>query len=443
MPGVSNYEATFENIEATLRASGPSWLHDLRREGLDQFKSLGFPTLKEEEWRFTRTRPIAEVDFVPAGETRGVDAKKLVAHTFDDAGCHRLVSVNGRFAPALSSDAKALPEGVVAGSLQQALRSRGDRMRELLVRGARPEKQRFAALNTAFLADGIYIEIPDGVTLDAPFHIMHVGTAGDAPTMTHPRVMVIAGKNSSATVVESFIGMSEGAHFTNAVAQFEVGENAGLKHYKVQRESKHAFHVAFQHATLARSARFSTLSVTMGGALVRNDVHTILDGEGIDARVDGLYLAGDRQHVDNHTYIRHAQPHCHSFELYKGILDDKARGVFNGRIFVDPVAQKTDAKQENNCMLLSDEARINSNPQLEIFADDVKCTHGAAIGKTDDTAIFYLRSRGIPFTEARDLMVYAFASEVLERIELEPLKIRLENELFEWLEAARVARATA
>jgi len=181
----------------------------------------------------------------------------------------------------------------------------------------------------------------------------------------------------------------------------------------------------------------------MGGSLVRNDVHTILDGEGIDARVDGLYLAGGRQHVDNHTFIRHAQPHCHSFELYKGILDDKARGVFNGRIYVDPVAQKTDAKQENNCILLSDEARINSNPQLEIFADDVKCTHGAAIGKTDDTAVFYLRSRGIPFQEARDLMVYAFASEVLERIELEPLKLRLENELFEWLVEARRARANA
>jgi Fe-S cluster assembly protein SufD len=255
--------------------------------------------------------------------------------------------------------------------------------------------------------------------------------------------VIVAGKNSDAVVIESFVGLGEGAYFTNAVAQIDVAENAGLRHYKIQRESKDAFHVAFQHATLARSARFSTLNVTMGGSLVRNDVHTILNGEGIDARVDGLYLAGDRQHVDNHTYIRHAQPHCHSFELYKGILDDKARGVFNGRIYVDPVAQKTDAKQENNCMLLSDEARINSNPQLEIFADDVKCTHGAAIGKTDDTAVFYLRSRGIPYEEARDLMVYAFASEVFNRVEIEPLKVRLEADLFDWLEASRKARASA
>jgi Fe-S cluster assembly protein SufD len=208
----------------------------------------------------------------------------------------------------------------------------------------------------------------------------------------------------------------------------------------VQREATEAFHVSFQQARLAASARFSTMNVTMGGALVRNDVHTILDGEGIDARVDGLYLAGGRQHVDNHTLIRHAKPHCHSFELYKGILDGHARGVFNGRIYVDPVAQKTDAKQENNCMLLSDDARINSNPQLEIFADDVKCTHGAAIGKTDDTSLFYLRSRGIPLADARDLMVYAFASEVLERIEEAPLKIRLEDDLFAWLEEARAHR---
>ena len=442
MPGVAVYESAFAELEPALRASGPAWLHDLRREGLDEFKTLGFPSLKEEEWRFTRTRPIAEMDFRPAGEGRSVDTKTIVASTFDDAACHRLVVVNGRFAPALSSASK-LPRGVVAGSLATAIAERGEHVRALVARVSRGDKQRFAALNTAFLTDGAYIEIPDGVTLATPIHIVHATTAAEAPTMTHPRVVVIAGKNSEAVVIESYIGLGEGAHFTNAVVQFEVGENAALRHYKIQRESSQAFHVAFQHATLSRSARFATLGVTIGGALVRNDVHTILDGEGIDARVDGLYLAGDRQHVDNHTYIRHAQPHCHSFELYKGILDDKARGVFNGRIYVDPAAQKTDAKQENNCILLSDEARINSNPQLEIFADDVKCTHGAAIGKTDDTAIFYLRSRGIPFTEARDLMVYAFASEVLERIELEPLKHRLEDDLFAWLEAARRARASA
>lgn len=440
MPGVGVYELAFAELEPNLRANGPAWLHDLRRQGLDQFKALGFPTLKEEEWRFTRTRPIAEIDFRIAGEPRAVDDSAIVARTFDDANCHRLVLVNGRFAPSLSRSA-AMPRGVWAGSLAEALRDRGDRVRDLITGGARADKQRFASLNTAFLNDGVYVEIADGATLEAPIHIVHVTTAAAAPTMTHARVVVVAGKNSEAVIAESYIGLGSGPYFTNAVVQIAVGENAGLRHYKIQREAAEAFHVAFQHAALAKNSRFSTLSVTMGGSLVRNDVHTILDGEGVDARVDGLYLADGRRHVDNHTFIRHAQPHCHSFELYKGILDDKARGVFNGRIYVDPIAQKTDAKQENNCILLSDEARINSNPQLEIFADDVKCTHGAAIGKTDDTAIFYLRSRGIPFEEARDLMVYAFASEVLERIELEPLKVRLESDLFEWLELSRGARA--
>ena len=439
MPGVAAYQSTFAELEPVLRASGPSWLHELRREGIDRFAALGFPSLKEEEWRFTRTRPIAEVDFRPAEKAAAIDGKALVARTFDDAQCHRLVVVNGRFDASLSR-VSSLPNGVRLGSLADAMQQNGERIRALLQRGTR-DAQRFAALNTAFLLDGVYIEIPEGVALDRPVHVVHVTSASSAPTMTHPRVVIVAAKNSQAVVVESFFGTDEGAYFTNAVAQIDVGENAGLRHYRVQRESSAAFHIGFQHATLAKSARFSTLSVCMGGALVRNDIHTLLEGEGIDARVDGLYLAGARQHVDNHTFIRHAQPHCHSFELYKGILDDKARGVFNGRIYVDPVAQKTDAKQENNCMLLSDEARINSNPQLEIFADDVKCTHGAAIGKTDDTAIFYLRSRGIPHAEARDLMVYAFASEVLERIELEPLKRRLEADLFDWLQAARGAHA--
>ena len=441
MPGVAAYQDAFTELEPVLRSSGPSWLHELRRESIDRFAALGFPTLKEEEWRFTRTRPIAEVDFRPAEKARPIDDKTLVARTFDDAQCHRLVLLNGRFDGALSRVAD-LPRGVRIGSLADAMRQDGDGIRELLKRGTR-DSQRFAALNTAFLLDGVYIEIPEGVALERAVHVVHVTSPTSTPAMTHPRVVVAAGKNSNAVVVESFFGTDDDAYFTNAVAQIDVGENAGLHHYRIQRESSAAFHIGFQHAVLAKSARFSTLSVTMGGSLVRNDIHTLLEGESIDARVDGLYLAGARQHVDNHTFIRHGQPHCHSFELYKGILDDKARGVFNGRIFVDPLAQKTDAKQENNCMLLSDEARINSNPQLEIFADDVKCTHGAAIGKTDDTAIFYLRSRGIPHAQARDLMVYAFASEVLERIELESLKHRLEGDLFDWLQASRTAHATA
>ena len=435
MPGVAVYEKAFSELEPRLRKAGPDWLHDLRRTGIDRFRTLGFPTLREEEWRFTRTRPIAEVDFAPAGEGRTPADASIPARTFDDSGCLRVVLVNGRVAV---TPGTRLPQGVRVMSLAAAMQEDPERVRTLLNSGIKIDDQRFAALNTAFLMDGLYVELADGAVLESPIHVVHVAEAGDTPVMLHPRLLVRVGRNAGGEVIESYVG--EGQYFTNVVTEIVCEENSSLRHWKVQKESSRAYHIALQHATLARSARFSTLCVTMGGALVRNDVHTILDGEGIDARVDGLYLAGGRQHVDNHTFIRHAKPHCHSFELYKGILDGHARGVFNGRIYVDPDAQKTDAKQENNCMLLSDDARINSNPQLEIFADDVKCTHGAAIGKTDEEALFYLRSRGIPADEARDIMVYAFASEVIDRIDVEPLKVRLEEELFEWLDRSRKTR---
>jgi Fe-S cluster assembly protein SufD len=439
MPGVTGYETTFAGLEPQRKKLDPAWLHDLRRAGFDRFRALGFPSLREEEWRFTRTRPISELDFAPAAAAATVREADIVARTFDDSHCHRLVFVNGYPAEPLWRTTK-LPRGVWIGALSRAFSDRGDRLRGVLGRRIDLGTQRFAALNTAFWSDGLYVEVADAVAVEQPVHVVHVTVPGATPAMTHPRLVVIADRSAAVTLVESHIALGEGPYFTNAVTEMICGDNSSITHWKVQRESPRAFHIAMQHATLANSARFSTMNITMGGALVRNDVHTILDGEGIDARVDGLYLAGGRQHVDNHTFIRHAKPHCHSFELYKGILDGNARGVFNGRIYVDPAAQKTDAKQENNCMLLSDDARINSNPQLEIFADDVKCTHGAAIGKTDDTSIFYLRSRGIPYQDARDLMVYAFASEVLERIGETPLKLRLEDDLFEWLVRSRRER---
>jgi len=438
MPGVSAYESTFSELEPGLKKADPAWLHDLRRAGMEQFKSLGFPTLREEEWRFTRTRPIAEVDFRPAAQARNVDEKAILSRTFEDSHCHRLVFVNGFVAPSLSRMAKQ--RGVWMGPLSLAMSERGDRVRTLLGKHVDTGKQRFVALNTAFWSDGMYLEVADSIVLDRPVHVVHVTVPGSTPAMTHPRLVIVADRSAEATIIESHIALDNAPYFTNSVCEMVCGDNSVVTHWKVQRESTQAFHIAMQHATLGASARFSTMNITMGGALVRNDVHTILNGAGIDARVDGLYLAAGRQHIDNHTYIRHARHHCHSFELYKGILDGHSRGVFNGRIYVDPEAQKTDAKQENNCMLLSDDARINSNPQLKIFADDVKCTHGAAIGKTDDDAIFYLRSRGIPASDARDLMVYAFASEVLERIGETALKVRLGDDLFEWLERSRRER---
>jgi Fe-S cluster assembly protein SufD len=249
---------------------------------------------------------------------------------------------------------------------------------------------------------------------------------------------VVAGDNSRVSVVESYIGAREtdGTYFTNAVSEYYCGDNAVIKQCKLQRESTRAYHVYAQQARVVRNGRYTAENVSMGGALVRNDIDAVLDGEGIDCRLDGLYLATRRQHVDNHTFIRHASPNCHSFEMYKGILDGKSRGVFNGRIFVEREAQKTDAKQANNCLLLSDDARINTNPQLEIFADDVKCTHGATVGQLDEDAVFYLRSRGIPDEEARHMLIYAFAAEVFGRINVEQVRERLEADLYDWLSVA-------
>jgi Fe-S cluster assembly protein SufD len=412
-------------------------MQTLRRDGIAKFGELGFPTLRDESWRFTRTRPIAEVDFAPAAGGRTPDNAEIRRLTFDDEGCLRIVLVNGRV---VFDGANNLPKGVHAMSLAAAADKHPDKVRTMLNSGVKIDDERFAALNTAFLHDGVFIELDDNAVLEHPLHIVHIADVGDEPAMLHPRVLIRAGRSAQGEVVESYVGLNDTRYFTNVVTEVVCDENASIRHWKIQRESPKAFHIALQHATLATNSRFSTLSVTMGAALTRNDIHAILDGEGIDARVDGLYLAGGRQHVDNHTFIRHAKPHCHSFELYKGILDGRARGVFNGRIYVDQDAQKTDAKQENNCMLLSDDARINTNPQLEIFADDVKCTHGAAIGKTDETALFYLRSRGIPRDEARDIMVYAFASELFERVDIEPLKVRLEADLFQWLNRSRAMR---
>jgi len=431
MPGVSHFEDTFARIEPALRSGAPGWLHDARLAALDSFKTQGFPTLRDEQWRFTRTRPIAARDFalVEGYQPNGVSAEKLQQLTFDDKGGPRIVIADGHFAPDLSRLGK-LPEGVRVRSLREAIASDGGEVERYLGRGADSAANPFVALNTAFLNDGAFVQIADGVEMDAPIHLVFLSRADGAAS--HPRALVVAGRNARAVLVESYAGTGAD-YFTNAVTEIVCGENASVTHCRVQREAQSAFHVATQHALLAANSRFSTENVSLGGALVRNDVSAHLDGEGIDARLDGLYLADGARHVDNHTFIRHAKPHCHSFELYKGVLTGKSRGVFNGKIFVDPDAQKTDAKQENNCILLSDGARINTNPQLEIFADDVKCTHGATVGQLDETAVFYMRSRGVPHARARSILVYAFAAQVLERIAVEPVRERLESDLFEWL----------
>jgi Fe-S cluster assembly protein SufD len=410
---------------------GPRWLQDLRDRAASRFSALGFPTVRDEEWRFTNVAPIAAAEFKPAGAAAAAATEaELSGYLYSDAAV-RVVIVNGLFVPALSRTV-GLPAGVRIGSLATAVADHTEIVQRYLGQLADFSNRAFTALNTALAADGAYVYIPDGVILEQPIHLLFVTTApaGSGPTMSTARALIVAGERSQSRIVETYVGPKGQAYFTNAVTEVVAGESSVIDHYKVQQESLEAFHVASMHVHAARSATFSSHSFSLGGKLVRNDASALLDGEGAECTLNGLYLADAERLVDNHTTIDHAKAHCPSHEIYKGILGGRARAIFNGKIIVRPDAQKTDAKQTNRALLLSDESTINTKPQLEIFADDVKCTHGAAIGQLDDDAIFYLRARGLTYFEARDMLIRAFAGDILDRVRIEPLRVALEGELY-------------
>jgi Fe-S cluster assembly protein SufD len=422
------YLSNFARLEREgIAGNGHPRLHGIRQAAIDRFAEVGFPGPRDEEWRFTNVAPLTRIAFQPAEASPGaLSAEKLrQLAPGSDAGC-RLVFVNGHFVRELSAPGP-LPEGVVADSLAATLAANPDRVEPYLARYARYEDSPFTALNTAFIRDGAFIWIPRGKVVAEPIHLVFVATASGPPAVAHPRNLVVALANSQATLVETSVSLDEGVYFTNAVTEVVLGENAVIDQTKVQEEGKQAFHVATTQVHHARGSNFTSHAINLGGGLVRNDINVVLDGEGCEATLNGLYLASGRQHVDNHTRIDHAKPHCASHELYKGILDGQAHGVFNGKIFVHPDAQKTDAKQTNKTLLLSEDAVINTKPQLEIYADDVKCTHGATIGQLAAEAIFYLRSRGIGREEARGLLTFAFANDIVSRIKVEPVRSRLED----------------
>ena len=410
---------------------GPRWLQDLRDRAAARFVALGFPTVREEEWRFTNVAPIAAAEFRPTGaDATQANEQEIANYLYSDAE-YRLLIVNGRFVPGLSRT-DGLPAGVRVGSLAAAVTEHADVVQRYLGQLADFGTKGFTALNTALAVDGAYVYIPDGVILEQPLHLLFVTTtsAASGPIMTNARALVVAGDRTQARIVETYAGPQGAAYFTNAVTEIFAGENAVIDHYKVQEESFEAFHIASMHVHAGRSANVSSHSFSLGGKLVRNDANALLDGDGAECTLNGLYLADGERLVDNHTLIDHAKAHCPSHEIYKGILGGKARAIFNGKIIVRPDAQKTDAKQTNRALLLSDNASINTKPQLEIFADDVKCTHGAAIGQLDDDAIFYLRTRGLTYFEARDMLIHAFAGDILDRVKIASLKTALEGELY-------------
>lgn len=428
-----HYLSLFADFEKSARRERPGWLADLRQAGIERFAERGFPTLREEEWRFTNVAPIARTTFRLAGK-EAVDGRH---HDLPLAGPAAsgplLVFVNGHFAAELSRPA-GLPDGVVVGSLAEAVARRSQAVERDLGRLADLDAHAFVALNTAFFRDGAFIEVPAGVTVPQPIHLLFLDAVAGEPAMANPRNLVRLGAGSHAAIVECYVGRNgapDGIHFTNAVTEVTLDEGAALDHYKVQRQGQQAFHVGVMGVRQAARSTFASHSITLGGALVRNEVNVLLDGEGCDCTLNGLYRAAGKQLVDNHTRIEHARPSCTSHELYKGILDGQGHGVFNGKIYVRPEAQKTDAKQTNQTLLLSEDAVIHTKPQLEIFADDVKCTHGATVGHLDDTALFYLRSRGVGLDEARRMLIFGFANDIVQRIRIDAVRQQLEEFLWQ------------
>ena len=399
----------------------PAWLYPTRRDAAARFTDSGLPTRRHEDWRFTNIQPIANTDFSPASSDCTANASHMLYNELEGT---RLVFVNGNFSASQSRLEDT--DGVFAVPLSRAFAEHGQLVEKHIAQYADVDANPFAALNTAAIKDGAFIAVKDNTVCKNPIHVIYLSDAPDGPTVSHPRSLLVLGANSQVTVIESFGGKNGQVYLANAVTEVVLGENAYVDHYKIQMESTSAFHVATMQVLLNRGSNFSSHVVNHGGKIVRNDANATMGGEGAECTLNGISLGHDEQLIDNHTSIDHAEPHCDSHELYKNIFDGNSRGVFNGKIFVRQDAQKTDAKQTNQTLLLSPNAQINTKPQLEIYADDVKCTHGATIGQLSAEQMFYLRSRGINKAQAQSLLTYAFASDVVSRIKVEPVRQALD-----------------
>jgi Fe-S cluster assembly protein SufD len=427
------YSESFRALRERSGAGSPPWVERLRENAFASFERLGFPTTHHEEWKYTNVAPIAKANFATALEvgrgTPAPDAARLQAFAYEEARRSQLVFVNGLYRPELSS-VEALPDGVAALDIADALKSEkyGEVVREQIARGADFNDNAFTALNTAFIESGAFLLIPKGVQVESPVHLLFLADGGPAAAAaSFPRALIVAERGSTATVIESYASTGEDVYFTNAVVEVNLEDGARLNHYKVQRESAEAFHVAATRVSVGRNGSYNSTAITLGSRLSRHDINVTLDHEGAEVWVDGLYVVGTGQHTDTHSLIDHRRPHCASHQLYKGILDGKSRAVFNGKVFVREGAQQTDAQQTNRNLLLSNEARVDTKPQLEIFADDVKCAHGATVGQLEDEELFYLSSRGLGPDLARNLLTYGFAEEVIEKIKVESIKAQLDE----------------
>jgi len=436
------YLTDFRTFERSLPAKGPKWLKQVRQQALSRFSEMGFPTARRgnERWKYTDVGPIAHATFSypfdVGSEVGPADIRRVAP--WDD-GWASIVFVNGRYSPALSTAPAAL-DGARVANLAEAVRADGDVIEKHLARHATFEDDGFTALNTAFLQDGAFVHLPEGKSLPSPLHLIFVTTGDAQPTASYPRMLIVAGANSRLTLIESYVSISPARHFTDAVTEIVLADGAQVEHYRLLLESADAFHVGTSRVYQGRDSTFSSMSFARGAAIGRNDFRVLLDGPGSSCFLNGLYVTTGSQHIDNYINIDHAKPYTTSRLYYRGILDGRSRAVFGGTVLVRPGAVKADAHQEGKNLVLSEEAEVDSKPSLEIYADDVKCGHGATAGTVAEDAIFYMRSRGLDPETATAFLIKGFASQIIDAVRLQPLRAHLGRLVWRALPGVRFGR---
>ena len=420
------YLSNFGEFEKRLNGGKESFVHTKRKEALSNFSRLEFPTIKDEEWKYTSIAPLLKYNFVPSYEKKEVSKDFIKSLLFDELEHSLIVFINGRYS-AEHSNLLNLPKGVIVGSIAEEMKKNNEVLQKHFGKYANYQDHIFTALSTAYTDDGAFIYIPSGKIVEEPIHIVFIAASEDEKILVQPRNLFVAEKNSQVTIIEHYVSADEGVHFTNAVTEIIAEENAVVDHIKLQEESKKAFHIARMEVDQERNSNFASHLISTGADLARNEFNARFNDEGGECKLNGLFMIDGTQLFDAHTLMDHAKPHCNSHEHYKGILNEKSRGVFNGKVIVRQDAQKTNAFQENNNILLSDEALVNTKPQLEIFADDVKCSHGATIGQMDEDAKFYLESRGIGEETSKSILLHAFASDVITSIKIESIRNYIEE----------------
>lgn len=432
---ISSLSTQFEAFEKQLNGQSKSAVHQVRRAALAQLQTAGLPAARDEEYKFTNLTKalVKNINFDEPTPSFGLESAAIENAQVAGLDAYKLIFLNGEYNADLS-DTIAV-DGLTVLPFHTALKERQDVVEQNFGKKAALETDPFIAMNTAFSMNGVFIEVADKVVVEKPIALYFIGDSAHAHLSYQIRNMVVAGKFSQATIIEKFDTIGKHESFTNVVNEFSVDHNAHIQYFKIENDSDKAYHVSNTYVSQEASSNFTANTIALNGAMVRNNLNIRLDGEGCESHMNGLYVLKGKTHVDNHTVVDHVKPNSYSNELYKGIMDDKSRGVFNGKIFVRQDAQKTNAFQSNKNVLLSDNATINTKPQLEIWADDVKCSHGCTTGQLDEDALFYLQARGIQKDKARAILLRAFASDVLENIDNEAIKDYLEAIITERLEA--------